>query len=349
MLAARIGGHTWTLDRQVGSFGTIDDRTVALDWFRWRRLSAEALEGGLVVEQNWITVGVDGSDGGRAAARWAAHEARRTGAGLRLVHVFTDYVPMAAFSAPAYPFGSVEGRALAARVVREAAHTVKPIIEGHRIEQLVLRGSRRAGLLQAAAEADLMVLGDEPHPAHHRLITGSVIAPVVAHSPTPVVIVPANHRAEQGHEVVVAGVKAFAISPRLVRQALELAADRAAHLVLIHAWEYSGSEKDLAIEHVDLKGWEESAAKELRQVVDEVARDFPSVETEIRVVYGQPARVLAEASASAGLLAIARRPYGLPFGHLGSTGRAVLREARCPVIVLPPSVDQSPWTVTAMA
>jgi nucleotide-binding universal stress UspA family protein len=145
-----------------------------------------------MTKQRWIAVGIDGSEGSRAAAQWAALEARRTGAGVRLVHIFDDHVPMAGFYAAVYPAGSVEGHVLAARTVRRAKHAVQHILDDDHIEQVVLRGDRRAGLLRAAADADLMVLGDVAHPAHHHLITGSIIGPIAAHSPTPVVVVPAG-------------------------------------------------------------------------------------------------------------------------------------------------------------
>lgn len=41
-----------------------------------------------------LLVGVDGSRASSAAIRFAAHEARRLGADLHLVHVVPDYVPI---------------------------------------------------------------------------------------------------------------------------------------------------------------------------------------------------------------------------------------------------------------
>jgi nucleotide-binding universal stress UspA family protein len=70
------------------------------------------------------------------------------------------------------------------------------------------------------------------------------------------------------------------------------------------------------------------------------ALEEPGVETEVRLVHGQPARVVVEASSEADLLVITRRPHLLPYGHLGGTGRAILRETRCPTVVLPPAAER---------
>lgn len=292
-----------------------------------------------MTERGWITVGIDGTEGSDAAALWAAREADRVGAGLRLVHVFDDYIPMAGFYAAVYPRGSVEGRHVAEKLVRDAARRIETILPGDRVQPLVLRGDRRAGLLRAAADSDLLVLGDEPHPARQRLLTGSIIDSLAAHSSAPVVVVPAGCAGLPSRSVVVAGVKFFTASRELVRQAFELAADRGARLIVLHAWEYSAPYDDLVFAQVDLAGWEERSARDLRQVVDDVARDFTNVDTEVRFVRGQPARVLADASAEADLLAITRRLHGFPLGHLGGTGRTALRETQCPAVVLPPAVE----------
>jgi nucleotide-binding universal stress UspA family protein len=58
------------------------------------------------------------------------------------------------------------------------------------------------------------------------------------------------------------------------------------------------------------------------------------------VRWGRPAEVLVEASADASLLVLARRDPTLPFGsHLGPVVRQVLRHARCPVMVVEPSLN----------
>jgi nucleotide-binding universal stress UspA family protein len=61
------------------------------------------------------------------------------------------------------------------------------------------------------------------------------------------------------------------------------------------------------------------------------------VEVGFRLVHGQGAHAIVDASSGADLLVITRRRHGFPGGHLGAAGRAVLRESRCPVEVLPPA------------
>ena len=290
-----------------------------------------------MANSGWITVGVDGSDAATAATRWAAREASRRETGLRIVHVFTEYIPMVGFYAAAYPVSSMEGRHVAQRIVAAAAAEAERLMPAERIETAVLRGDRRAGLLEAAAESRVMVLGDQPRHLVDRMITGSTAAAVAAHSPTPVVLVPSEWDPAAQHGVVVAGVKSSDASHGLVRRAFEIAAEHDDRLVVLHAWEYPAGYDDLIVTEANLREWEERARKELTQLIEEFTGAFPGVETEVRVRHGQPAHVLLQAAAGADMLVITRRPHGFPFGHLGATGRTVLRETPSPVMVLPPS------------
>ena len=289
--------------------------------------------------QEWIAVGVDGSEGSRAAARWAAREAERIGASLRLVHVFTDAAPIGGFMGAAYPLGAVETAATAHQLVDTLAQEARQVLTEDRVETLVLRADRRVGLLQAAADARSMVLGDEPRGVLDRLITGSVVGTVAAHSPTPVVLVPGNWQDAGEQGTVVVGVKSVDACEDLLRQAFRLAAERQARLTVVHAWEYLAQYDDAIAAHIDLPAWQRRTLTELRNRVAHVGLAFPQVTAEVVLVHEQPAQALVEASAEASVLVIARRPHGFPFGHLGGTGRTVLRETRCPTVVLPPGVE----------
>lgn len=286
-----------------------------------------------------ITVGVDGSDGSAAATRWAAREAALLGLRLRIVHMFIDYVPMLGANAAVYPDGSAESDRVAERIVQAAAREAELLLAPEHIDTVVVRGNRRLGLLQAAADAHLLVLGDEAHPQHHRLPTGSIIAPIATHSPSPVAVVPAGWLLDPARTTVVVGAKSGDSSLGLIRHAMRIAADRAARLVVLHAWEYADGIDALFESYDELPDWEERIRTDLTELVADASPPFSGLDVEVRMVHGQPASVLTDASATAQLLVIGRRAHGRSFGHLGGTGRAVLRESRCPAMVLPARVE----------
>lgn len=296
--------------------------------------------------RDMIAVGVDGSAGSKAATTWAAEEAARLGAGVLLVHAYTPYQVVGGFYAAAYPPAPVEDDTSAERVLEEAAREAEQLVPGERIAMSVVRADPRTALLQAAARSRMLVVGDEAHPALSRLVTGSVVAPVAAHSPVPVVAVPANWQEASPQGAVVVAVKNIEAASLLVRQAFELAAVHKAGLTVLHAWELLTRYDDAIAEHAPLPEWERRAQADLASIIDPIASQFPEVEVRVTLVHGQAARTLVDASEHADLLVIARRPHAFPFGHLGGTGRAVLRATRCPTIVLPPSVESLDSTVS---
>ncbi len=134
-----------------------------------------------------IVVGVDGSDSSKDALRWAAGQARLTGATLRAITAWS--VPMMNYGA-AMP-GSIE--ADVSRDCREAldqaladalgaAPSIKvaaDVVEGHPADVLV----------RAAEEAELLVVGSRGHGAFKGMFLGSVSNHCVSHAPCPVVVV----------------------------------------------------------------------------------------------------------------------------------------------------------------
>jgi nucleotide-binding universal stress UspA family protein len=300
----------------------------------------------MMAHRDWIAVGVDGSTGSKAATRWAAREAERLGLGLLVVHAYAGYHAMGSFYSSAYPLTPVEDRLLPQNILEDAVGEAEKLLPRDRIDTSALHADARAGLLQVAADNRMLVLGDETHPALSRLVTGSVVAPVAAHAPVPVVAVPANWQDAPSHGSVVVGVKNLESSFALVRHAFQLAAAHDATLTLLHAWEYLAQYDDVIAAHATLPEWEQRARDDLGALLARMAPEFPGVQTEIRLVHGQPARVLVDASSETDLLVITRRPHLLPYGHLGGTGRAVLRETRCPTVVLPPVAEPVHLTVS---
>ncbi|MER7604379.1 universal stress protein [Nocardioides sp. NPDC127503] len=290
-------------------------------------------------ENDRILVAVDGGEGGRAAIRYAA--ARRDGADLWLVHV----VDLAVATGVFYPYG-YSGLA---DQVREAGETVldraeklaAELVGADRVTVTLRDGGVVAELVHIAADARMVVLGDERRHGLTRIVTGSVTGRVASRAPVPVVVVPTGWA--PGHDAyrIVVGVADLDDSAELVAHALGEAADRGGELVLVHAWELPAVFYDTTLAH-DQAAWEAGARHRLMQTLDRarnLAAHAVGTEAWIQIRQGQPAQLLADESKGADLLVIGRRGHAFPLRRLGGTGHALLREAGCPVEVVPPAPE----------
>jgi nucleotide-binding universal stress UspA family protein len=145
-----------------------------------------------------IVVGVDGSAGARHALRWAAEEARLRGSRLLIVHAWRiGYwgVPGGGYGSLGGPFDPFNGVGLsdlhqaAEELLEKVTAGLEGEAEGVEIERRVVEGSAPELLVDAAAEADLLVVGSRGHGGFAGLLLGSVSQQCAHHSPCPVVIV----------------------------------------------------------------------------------------------------------------------------------------------------------------
>lgn len=286
--------------------------------------------------QGPIVVGIDGTHAGETALRYAAREADRRGLALRLVHVGPDLTNLVGSYAMAYQVPPAEAEEVGQAILARAAELARDLVGADRVTTALMTGNRVASLVDAADRAALTVLGDEPRPVLDRLVTGSVLTGVAARSSAPVVAVPDDWSAETEHGAVVVAIKEVDGAGGLVRRGLEVAAARGARLVVLHAWRLPIAYDDLVAARIDAEAWRQEIAVLLGRVVEEQRVALPDVEVDVRVEHGLPAQALVDASGEADLVLIARRTRWFPIGHLGGTGRAVLRASRCPVEVLPP-------------
>jgi len=290
-----------------------------------------------MAQRDPVLVGVDGSRASAAAIRFAAYEAHRLDLDVHLVHVVPNYVPITPL-VPLVPLDLEEtGREIISAAQVEA-HRILPL---GRVKTSLLGGPRVPALLGAAEHARLVVLGAEQHAVVERVLTGSTLFGVAASAPCPLVAVSSEWSPHAVRGCVVAGVKSTLHSAELLRRAFEAAASRAARVVLVHAWELPGEYDDLVTAQVDEDQWSDRAVRAIEAGLTDLRETYPQVPVEIRVVHGQPARVLQATSEEADLLLVARRHHGFPFGHLGGTGRALLRVGGCPVEVVPPPKEDT--------
>ena len=148
-----------------------------------------------------IVVGVDGSEPSRAALRWALTEGRLRSARVEAVHAWD--VPM--IYGPVgvgFPYDT-QGLDRAAhelldQVVDEVTKEVadQPGAAEVTVERTVTPGGPATGVLDAAENADLIVIGRRGVGGFQRLLLGSVSDHVARHALCPVVVTPADKAAD---------------------------------------------------------------------------------------------------------------------------------------------------------
>ncbi|MER5418974.1 universal stress protein, partial [Streptosporangium roseum] len=105
-----------------------------------------------------ILVGVDGSPAALEAVSWAVQEAALRGAGLRVVHVMPAWPLEMAEDAPYADVGRWM-RDGAASMLTEALERAREQDARVRVESQLLPGDPRLVLIEAAKDADLLVVG----------------------------------------------------------------------------------------------------------------------------------------------------------------------------------------------
>jgi len=135
-----------------------------------------------------IVVGVDGSEESKAALRWALDEGRLRSASVRAIYAWafphmatwSGYIAPAQLNIDALQHDAEE---LLDSVIAEAN------TEGVDVGRAAVQGSAAQVLVEAAAEADLLVVGSRGHGGFAGLLLGSVSQQCAHHAPCPVVIV----------------------------------------------------------------------------------------------------------------------------------------------------------------
>ncbi|MDE3202960.1 MAG: universal stress protein [Acidobacteriota bacterium] len=131
-----------------------------------------------------IVVGIDGSDVSKDALRWAAAQARLTGAHLHVVMAWE--IPALAYMAtiPNVDWEK-DTQAILEQTLKEVLGA-EPDVE---VTTEVAEGHPAPVLLDRSDQADLLVVGSRGHGAFTGMLIGSVSEHVVTHAHCPVVVV----------------------------------------------------------------------------------------------------------------------------------------------------------------
>jgi nucleotide-binding universal stress UspA family protein len=141
-----------------------------------------------------IVVGIDGSQGARRALEWAVAEAKLRDAHLVVIHAWLE--PAAVAVGSVITAGGVEPEVFEETAERTVADVLKEVDTTglpQGIESHVVAGAPARSLLDAAKDADLVVVGSRGLGGFTGLLLGSVSQQVAHHATCPVVIIP-SHR-----------------------------------------------------------------------------------------------------------------------------------------------------------
>ena len=279
-----------------------------------------------------IVVGIDATPASNTGVRYAAIEAQRLGAELDIIHATPGYNDLHG-DIPVIDDGTLSayGHQLLGDA-EEVAHSTVPTLS---MRTRLISGGVVDTLVASAEGALMLVLGAERRTLVGRIWTGDIVGGTAARAHCPVVVVEPEWRPSEEHSRIVVGLKSVEDIPRLVTAGLNLAHACKAELVVVHAWKLLSGYDDIISNHMDRDTYTRRTARLIEPVLDDIRQAHPEVAVRLEILHAQPAFALVDASASADLLLLARpRHTGVPH-HLGPVTRAVLRESRCPVEILP--------------
>jgi nucleotide-binding universal stress UspA family protein len=278
-----------------------------------------------------LTVGVDGSGTSATALMWAAREADRRKAGLRVVHSYATPLYGGDLAGPiVYP--AIDLEELHTDYERNVDKQLAPIRDEFpnlKVETRVEASWPSTMLIEQSKDADMVVVGSQGTGAMAALFLGSVAHHVAHAAPCAAVLVPHGTVGSAIHHVVV-GTDGSPASDVALRWAKHEAALWGARLTVVHAWDYPYLD---AIASVQMTTEADFVLAQASELLDQPGAAPVLVETEL--LRGAPAMTLIDASATADLLVVGARGRGaIRSALLGSTSSYAIQHARCPVVVV---------------
>lgn len=281
-----------------------------------------------------IVVATDGSEHADRAVKWAATEAVRRGADLRVVVVREPWEDPYAIS----PTLQEEDEREHAELVQSAAATASKQHPDLSVTPVLHTGGTVEILAEESQSAALLVTGSRGRGGFSGLVLGSTSMRLTTRSQCPVIVVP-EHTGDP-HGQVVVGIDGSPESERALAFAFAEAEVRGGGLHAVRVlhdayWygpaDYYGAWLEEAIRANDSEREAQLAPWRTR---------FPDVELTASTLRGHPADALRRAGESAALLVVGTRGRGMASSLLlGSISHGVLHHAPCPVAVVAPAQD----------
>jgi nucleotide-binding universal stress UspA family protein len=271
-----------------------------------------------------VVVGVDGSEESLRAVEWAALEARRHQAPLRIV---SAPAPLPRVRVPAQAPETVTARLehRSCRALDEAVTRARELTSELLIDVDLLTGAPALSLTECGSGALMLVVGARGAGGFAAMLLGSVSRYAAMHAGCPVVVVREETSAVHGEVAV--GIR----DPRDTAEALAFAFDEAARrgatLTAVHSWNWppAADSERVAVE----------ASVHLAEALGEWRDKYPTVSAWGDLMRDHPAHVLASYSARSDLVVIGRHGGAGSRPAIGGIQHALLAHARGPVAIVP--------------
>lgn len=277
-----------------------------------------------------IVAGVDGSEESLRAVEWAALEARRHSAPLRIVSV-PALPPRLRAEAPIPGTVAASLYGESRRALAEAVTRVNEIAPGQLIDAELLTGRAAVTVAESGSGAGMLVVGARGSGGFASMVLGSVSRYAAMHARCPVVVV--REETSAVHREVVVGIRDPRDADATLAYAFDEAELRQAALIAVHScnWLHADVSDSADSERTDAQA-DLDLAEALRPWRDK----YPAVSVWQDVVHDHPAHILASYSARADLVVVGRHD-DRPGCHaaVGAVQHALLNHARGPVAIVP--------------
>jgi len=293
-----------------------------------------------MIELNRILCPIEFSAFSDRALRYAMKLAVWYGARLQVLHVM-----------PPMPPSTLNELAATSRLL--TARNLQAAVERYRLPgadvsaELVESADPAARILECANafDVDLIVTGSHGRTGVQRVLLGSVVEALLHQSRRPVLTIPSHvdpaHADDITFSRIVCAVDFAAPSLTALAHALSIAEEAGAKLTLLHVIEMPPELKhppqppELDVDRIRAEAEAESLSK-LRALIPDHARDYCTVESAVLEggVARQVLRMAAARDADLIVLGVhGRNAFDLAF--FGSNSKDVIRQAHCPVLIVP--------------
>jgi len=286
-----------------------------------------------------VVGGVDGSEESLHAVEWAALEAQRHRAPLRIISVPALLPRLRACAQdPETVAARLQGESCQA--LDEAVTRSREVASGQPIDIDLLTGPPALAITQSGSGALMLVVGARGSGGFAAMTLGSVSRYAAMHACCPVVVV--REETSAAHREIVVGIRDPSDTDATLAYAFDEAAVRGATLIAVHSWDWS----HCALSHhadcgdatgrlADAEHVAADADLNLAEALRTWRDKYPAVPVWQDVVHDHPAHVLASYSARADLVVIGRHDRAGSRPAIGGIQHALLNHARRPVAIVP--------------